>query len=68
MDRPVKNLLLTEAVTRALDGPTPVLATIAAKGGGFIAQVTARPDVEIVAVTAENRDRLADEFAGRILA
>ena len=55
-----------EAVTRTLDSPVPLLATIAAKGGGFIVQVKARSDVEIVAVTAENRDWLANELADRI--
>ena len=56
------------AVTRTLDGPVPVFATVAAKGGGFIARVKARPDVEIVAVTVENRDRLPHESAAHILA
>ena len=50
------------AITRVLDGPVPVLATIAAKGGGLIAQVKALPDVEIVEVTSVNRDRLPDEL------
>jgi len=57
--------VFVEAVVRILDGPVPVLATIAAKGGGFITQVKARPDVEIVTVTAANRDRLPDELASR---
>jgi len=48
--------LFTEAVTRVLDSPVPVLATIAAKGVGFIAEVKSRLDVEIVTVTAANRD------------
>jgi nucleoside-triphosphatase len=57
--------VFVEAVVRILDGPVPVLATIAAKGGGFITQVKARSDVEIVTVTAANRDRLPDELASR---
>jgi nucleoside-triphosphatase len=56
----------TEAVTRVLDDPAPVLATIAVKGGGFLAQIRARPDVEIVTVAATNRDRLPDELVRRI--
>jgi len=55
--------VFVETVTRTLDRPVPVVATIAAKGGGFIAQVKARPEVEIVTVTTENRDRLADELS-----
>ena len=58
--------IFVAAITRVLDGPVPVLATIAAKGGGFIAQVKARSDVEIVTVTSANRDRLPDELACRI--
>jgi nucleoside-triphosphatase len=58
--------LFVAAITRVLDGPAPVLATIAAQGGGFIAGVKARPDVEIVEVTAANRDRLPDELVRRI--
>jgi nucleoside-triphosphatase len=57
-----------DAVTRILDGPVPVLATIAAKGGGFIAEVKVRPDVEIVTVTLANRDCLPDGLIRRIQA
>ena len=55
-----------DAVNRTLGSPVPVLATVAAKGGGLIAQVKARPDVEIVTVTTGNRDRLVDELVPRI--
>lgn len=54
------------AVTHVLDSQVPVLATVAAKGGGFIAAVKARPDVEMVAVSVSNRDKLADELAVRL--
>jgi nucleoside-triphosphatase len=37
-------------VRRVLEGPVPVLASIALKGGGFIAEVKARPDVRIIEV------------------
>jgi nucleoside-triphosphatase THEP1 len=47
-------------------GKTTVMATVAAKGGGLIGQVRARPDIEIVAVTAENRDCLPNELVRRI--
>src|SRR5215467_9637582 len=36
------------AMRRVLEGPVPVLATVAVKGGGFIAEVKARPDVRLV--------------------
>jgi nucleoside-triphosphatase len=54
------------AASRILDSPVPVLATIAAKGGGFITEVKARQDVESIAVTAVNRDRLPEGLARRI--
>jgi nucleoside-triphosphatase len=53
-----------EAVRRVLGGPAPVLAAIALKGGGFIAEVKARPDVLLVAVDPVNRDGLPDRLAG----
>lgn len=55
----------TEAVTRVLESQVPVLAAIAAKGGGFIAAVKTRPDVEIVIVSVSNRGRLPEEMPAR---
>jgi len=52
------------AVQQALDGATPVVATVAGKGAGLIAEVKARPDVEIVEVTHANRDGLPDTLIG----
>ena len=56
----------TEAIRRILAGPTPVMATVALKGGGFIAEVKARPDVRIVEVTQGNRDDLPERLAARL--
>jgi nucleoside-triphosphatase len=47
-----------EAVPRLLGGPVPVVATVAMKGGGLIAEAKARQDVRLVEVTAGNRDAL----------
>ena len=58
----------TEAIRRVLEGPVPVLATVALKGGGFIAEVKARPDVRIVEVTQGNRDDLPERLAARLRA
>ena len=52
-----------EAVRGVLDAPSPVLATIALKGGGLIAGVKARPDVRLVPVDAGNRDDLPNQLA-----
>ncbi len=43
---------------KLLDGPVPILATIALRGGGFIAEVKNRPDVRTVEVTQANRQAL----------
>jgi nucleoside-triphosphatase THEP1 len=44
-----------EVVRRLLEGPVPLVATIALGGGGFIAEVKKRPDVQIVEATTGNR-------------
>jgi nucleoside-triphosphatase len=46
-----------------LDGLTPVLATVALRGGGFIADVKKRPDVQIVEVNQGNRQALPGQIA-----
>jgi nucleoside-triphosphatase len=51
------------AVRRILDGPVPVVASIALKGGGFIAEVKARRDLHIVEVNHGNRDELPVRLA-----
>lgn len=52
------------AVRVLLTGHTPMVATIGARGEGFIAEVKRRPDCELWEVTHVNRD----ELPGRILA
>jgi nucleoside-triphosphatase len=56
-----------EHATAALDSPVPVLAVIAAKGGGFISQAKARPDIQIISVTAANREGLPERLLERLL-
>jgi nucleoside-triphosphatase len=52
-----------EAVSRLLLGPVPLVATIALRGGGFIAEVKNRPDVQVVEVTNGNRQTLPEQIA-----
>lgn len=52
------------AMRALLEAPTPVVATVAERGGGFIAEVTNRADVEVWLVTRTGRDALP----GRVLA
>src|SRR5271157_591834 len=48
---------------RLLTEPIPVVSTIALRGGGFIAEVKKRPDVQVVEVTQGNRDNLPGQIA-----
>jgi nucleoside-triphosphatase len=43
-----------EAIRRLLVGSVPLVATIALRGGGFIAEVRNRPDVQVVEVNQGN--------------
>jgi len=46
------------AVTALLDSGRPLVATVAARGGGLIENAKRRPDAEVRTVTRENRDTL----------
>ena len=46
--------------------PSHLLATIAKKGKGFIEQIKGRNDLELIEVTRENRDQLAEQIAEKI--
>jgi nucleoside-triphosphatase len=51
-----------DSVRALLDSDAPVLATVALKGGGFIAEVKARSDVALFEVTVRNREHLVLEI------
>ncbi len=51
-----------EALRALLASDRPVLATIAHKGAGFIAEVKRRGDAELWEVTARNRELLPDRI------
>ncbi len=46
------------AMRRVLDSGVPVVATVARRGGGLIAEVKRRADVELWEVTHANRDQM----------
>ena len=48
---------------RLLGEPIPLVATIALRGGGFIAEVKNRPDVQIAEVAQGNRQALPGQIA-----
>jgi nucleoside-triphosphatase len=60
--------MFVETVRGLLGGPTPLLATIAQRGTGFIRDVKERTDVQLLAVTTANRDRLPEQLAERLKA
>ncbi|MHC4339232.1 MAG: NTPase [Planctomycetota bacterium] len=51
------------AMRLLLEAGRPLIATVALRGSGFIAEVKRRPDVEIVEVTLRNRNDLPGEIA-----
>ena len=55
-----------EAVERLADGPVPLVATIAARGGGLIAAMKNRPDAQLFTLNRENRDALPATLAALI--
>ena len=54
------------SVRSLLDSPTPVLATVAQKGAGFISEVRSRSDVTLIQITAQNRDTLPQQLSRMI--
>jgi len=48
------------AMRIVLDGRTPIVATIAQRGPGFIAEVKRRGDLELRTLTRATRDALPD--------
>lgn len=55
------------AVKKLLGGPAPVVATVALHGGGLIAEVKARRDIELWEVTEKNRDELGTKVAAWVV-
>ena len=56
-----------KAAVEAVESDAVVLGTIAIKGTPFIEGFRRRPDIKIIEVTRENRDRLPQEIADIIL-
>lgn len=55
-----------ETVRGLLDGPTPVIATVAMKGTGFITVVKELPNTELLHVTAQNRDEIPERLVAAL--
>ena len=57
----------TNIINDILNSETPLIATIAQKGGGFIAEVKNRPHVQLIKLTRENQDILFDQICSDFL-
>lgn len=55
-----------DIVASLLDAPSPLIATIALKAGGFIDVVKHRRDVHIYEITGRNRDALLTIITGHV--
>src|SRR5438128_2162211 len=60
--------IFRDAVNEALDSEVPVLATIFARSLPFTDAIKSRPDVTLIEVRPNNRERLVSELADRIQA
>ncbi len=55
------------AMERLWRQPVPLLITVAAKGGGYIAAIKDKPDKILLTVTPANRDELPNEILDLLL-
>lgn len=58
--------LFTDLVMEQLSSNKLVIATVALKGTGLIAQVKRRPDIELIEITTNNRNHLLPGILSRI--
>ena len=64
----IRSAIFRGAVNEALDSEVPVLATIFARSLPFTEAIKSRPDVMLIEVRFDNRERLVSELADRIQA
>jgi nucleoside-triphosphatase len=61
----IRSVVFREAVNEALDSELPVLATIFARSLPFTEAIKSRPDVTLIEVRPNNRERLVSELSDR---
>ena len=61
----IRSALFRDAVIEALDSGAPVLATIVARSLPFTDVIKKRPDVTLMEVRPDNRERLVSELADK---
>ena len=62
----IRSPIFREEVTEALDSEVPLLATIFVRPLPFTEAIKSRPDVTLIEVRPDNRERLASELSDRI--
>jgi nucleoside-triphosphatase len=62
----IRSAIFRDAVTEALDSEVAVLATIFARSLPFTDAIKSRPDVRLIEVRPENRERLVSELSDRL--
>ena len=65
----IRSAIFRETVNEALDSPesvSGVLATIFARSLPFTDAIKSRPDVTLIEVRPDNRDRLVSELSDRL--
>jgi len=61
----IRSAIFRETVNEALDSEVPVLATIFARSLPFTDAIKSRPDVTLIEVRPDNRERLVSELSDR---
>jgi nucleoside-triphosphatase len=62
----IRSPIFREAVNETLYSEVPLLATIFARSLPFTDAIKSRPDVTLIEVRPENRERLVSELSDRI--
>lgn len=62
----IRSAIFRDSVTEVLDSEVPVIATIYARSLPFTDAIKSRPDVTLIEVRLENRERLVSELSDRI--
>ena len=62
----IRSAIFRDAVTEALDSEVPLLATIFARPLPFTEAIKSRPDVTLIEVRPDKRERLVSELSDRI--
>ena len=61
----IRSPMFRETVTEALDSKVPLLATIFAKPLRFSDAIKSRPDVTLIEIRSDNRERLVSELSDK---